>query len=61
MRPMSDVARRRDLYRRELPQRLDEVFKANPSLVDHRAQFPWVLSCLGDPLASAWFIAEIPA
>lgn len=48
-------------YREELPRRLEAVFHAHPELYDHRAQFPWVLACLGDPFAAVWFVAENPS
>ena len=51
----------RGRYAAELPRQLDAVFRANPSMYDHRGQFPWVLACLGDPFAPVWFVAENPS
>jgi hypothetical protein len=55
------VTAERDRYGSELPRRLHAVFTANPAMYDHRAQFPWVLACLGDPFAPVWFVAENPS
>jgi hypothetical protein len=48
-------------YLAELPRQLEAVFRAHPELYDHRGQFPWVLACLGNPVAPAWFVAENPS
>ena len=51
----------RPQYVAEFPRRIAAVFESNPELYDHRAQFPWVLACLGDPFAPVWFVAENPS
>ena len=51
----------RPQYVAESPRRIAAVFESNPELYDHRAQFPWVLACLGDPFAPVWFVAENPS
>jgi hypothetical protein len=48
-------------YRAELSLRLDAIFRSRASIYDHRTRFPWVLACLGDPFAPAWFVAENPS
>jgi hypothetical protein len=48
-------------FDRELRRRIDEVFRRNPRLPDHRREFPWVTAYLGDPHARVWFLAEYPS
>ena len=48
-------------FDRELRRRIDEVFRTNPRLPDHRTEFPWVTAYLGDPHARVWFVAEYPS
>ena len=45
----------------ELERRSDRVFAANPDLLDHRTQYPWLTGALGDINARVWFIAEAPS
>jgi len=48
-------------FDRELRRRINEVFRTNPRLPDHRSEFPWVTAYLGDPHAPVWFMAEYPS
>jgi hypothetical protein len=50
-----------EIYERELPVRIDAVFRAHPELYDHRRDYPWLIACLGDPFAPVWFVAENPS
>ena len=49
------------VFDRELRQRIDDVYRTNPRLPDHRSEFPWLTSYLGDPHAPVWFVAEYPS
>jgi hypothetical protein len=48
-------------YEAGLAQRVDEVFRNNPDLHDHRRNHSGVTGCLGDPFARVWFVAEFPS
>jgi hypothetical protein len=48
-------------FDRELRRRIDDVFRTNPMLPDHRHEFPWVTAYLGNPYAPVWFVAEYPS
>lgn len=45
----------------ELAARNGQVFDAHPELVDHGADYPWLLGALGDPFSPVWFVAENPS
>lgn len=40
---------------------IDEIFRANPDVKDHRSKHTWLTNSLGDPFAGIWFIAENPS
>lgn len=44
-----------------LARETDRVFKAHPSLYDHRHLHPWGIGALGDPFTGIWFVAENPS
>jgi Uracil DNA glycosylase superfamily len=48
-------------FERELRRRIGAVFHSHPELYDHRPKFPWLVGCLGDIGAAAWFVAENPS
>jgi hypothetical protein len=52
---------RHEVYERELPVRIDAVFRAQVELYDHRRDYAWLTACLGDPFAPVWFVAENPS
>jgi hypothetical protein len=51
----------RPAFEAELRLRSDVVYTANPDLVDHRPDHPWVTGALGDICAGVWFVAEAPS
>jgi hypothetical protein len=61
MHPPSQLAASDPAFDRELRRRIDEVYRTNPRLPDHRSEFPWVTCYLGDPHAAVWFVAEYPS
>lgn len=48
-------------YRDQLLRRIDDVFVANPALMNHRQRFPWLTGALGDPSSRIWFVGENPS
>jgi hypothetical protein len=44
-----------------LSAQVDAVFRAHPSLHDHRRDYPWVTGALGDPREPVWFLMEYPS
>ncbi len=50
-----------DAFEAELARRIDDVFRGNPALRDHRPDFPWLTNSLGDPFSGVWFVAENPS
>lgn len=48
-------------YEGEFERRVADVFRANPTFYDHRAQHLWLRGWLGDPHCGIYFIAENPS
>jgi hypothetical protein len=44
-----------------LKEQVDQVFKSHPEFYDHRKEFKWLTSSLGDPFSGVWFVAEYPS
>ena len=44
-----------------LREQIAATFRRHPRLPDHRDEFPWVTSYLGDPHAPVWFLGEYPS
>ena len=44
-----------------LTSQIDDVFRLNRKLIDHRNAHPWLLGALGDPDSGIWFVAENPS
>lgn len=44
-----------------LAAKIDQTFRANSHLRDHRREFPWWTGSLGNPNAGIWFLAERPS
>jgi hypothetical protein len=56
------TADRREAFFKEVARLSDAVYRADPRRIpDHRAEFPGITCCLGDPFAPVWFIAEAPS
>jgi hypothetical protein len=60
MSPSGNLAES-DAFFRERDRQIDQIFRSNPGLSDHRARFPWLTNRLGDPFSGIWFIAENPS
>jgi hypothetical protein len=61
MHPPPQLAASDPAFDGELSLRIDEVYRTNPRLPDHRSEFPCLTSYLGDPHAPVWFVAEYPS
>ncbi|GGC67468.1 hypothetical protein GCM10011504_51780 [Siccirubricoccus deserti] len=48
-------------FEAELARRIDDAFRLNPGVGDHRPRHPWLTSSLGDPFSGVWFVAENPS
>lgn len=60
MSPSTNLAEGEAFFR-ERDRQIDQIFRSNPGLSDHRARFPWLTNRLGDPFSGIWFIAENPS
>jgi hypothetical protein len=58
---LGEISDGRPAFEAELRLRSNAVYSANPDLIDHRAEHPWVIGALGDINARVWFVAEAPS
>jgi uracil-DNA glycosylase len=50
-----------ETYYQGLAEKTGQVFLENPTLYDHREQYPWLKGALGNPESGICFIAENPS